>query len=498
MKLMTWSVHFETGIQSVDAQHHGLVDLINAVAQSLALEGESAKQQVMPLLQKLIEYAALHFKHEDDLMLQFALTPSYTAHHRQTHQAFVDEVLLMRQQFESGDCISGSDLLRFLTSWLTFHILSEDKRLAAQVHAIESGQSPAQAYANVNTLESAAPSAVYTTALLDLFSLLTERNRSLEQVNAQVRAAQLELEAVNRTLETRVQQRTQDLQASNHALESERQALLASMTQLERTQAQLLQSEKMAAVGQLAAGVAHEINNPIGFVNSNLGSLSHYLGQLFEVIDACQLHASDMQPALCQTIQGALQKIDYAYLRQDIGDLLKECKEGLARVKIIVSDLRDFSHVDEGKWLVADLNQAIESALNVVTNEIKYKADIHKELSELPKVLCIVSQINQVLVNLLVNAAHSIAVKGSITVRTGVAGDMVWVEITDTGCGMSEEVQKRIFEPFYTTKPVGQGTGLGLSISWEIVKRHQGKIELQSQVGKGSTFRITLPQNPQA
>jgi signal transduction histidine kinase len=161
-----------------------------------------------------------------------------------------------------------------------------------------------------------------------------------------------------------------------------------------------------------------------------------------------------------------------------------------------VSDLRDFTHVDTANWADADINHALDSALNVVWNELKYKAELVKHYGELPPVRCIVAQLGQVFVNLLVNAAHALPERGTITVRTGQADHHIWVEICDTGVGMSAETQKRIFEPFFTTKPVGQGTGLGLSISWEIVKRHQGILEVQSQPGQGSCFRITLPVTP--
>ncbi len=149
--------------------------------------------------------------------------------------------------------------------------------------------------------------------------------------------------------------------------------------------------------------------------------------------------------------------------------------------------------MDEGEWLPTDINKGLESTLNVIWNEVKYKAEVVKELADLPRVDCIPSQINQVLMNLMVNAAQAIEGRGSITLRTGVAGDKVWIEVVDTGKGMTTETRRRIFEPFYTTKPVGKGTGLGLSVTWDIVERHGGSIEVESEPGRGSTFRLTLP-----
>lgn len=267
------------------------------------------------------------------------------------------------------------------------------------------------------------------------------------------------------------------------------------VARIERTQSQLLQSEKMAAVGQLAAGVAHEINNPVGFVSSNLGSLGNYVDRLFELLAAYegleQALPAD-HPARLAVAQ-ARDAAEIDYLREDIPDLLRESREGLARVKHIVNDLKDFSRADEGEWQEADLNRGLESTLNVVWNEIKYKAQVVRELGELPKVRCIPAQINQVFMNLLVNAAQAIETAGTITLRSGAGDETVWVEIADSGKGMPAEVMARIFEPFFTTKPVGKGTGLGLSISADIVKRHRGALTVRSRPGEGTCFRLELP-----
>jgi signal transduction histidine kinase len=200
-----------------------------------------------------------------------------------------------------------------------------------------------------------------------------------------------------------------------------------------------------------------------------------------------------MPPVLRASIESLPAHAELQYIREDAPDLLRECKEGLARVKRIVSDLRDFSRVDTADFASSDIQTVLDSALQVVWNELKYKAEVIKEFAPLPPVVCSATQLGQVFVNLLVNAAHAIEGRGTITLRTGSGQDSVWIEIIDTGVGMSVETQKRIFEPFYTTKPVGQGTGLGLSISWEIVERHGGSLEVQSSLGHGTCFRITLP-----
>lgn len=492
MNLMAWSEHFVSGIGPVDDQHKALVEMINRAAPYLASGGDEAHLAVGPLLDKLVAYAAGHFKYEEDLMRNAHLLPTYFEQHQRTHQSFVDEVLQMRAQYENGESLSGNDLLQFLTSWLTFHILSEDKRMASQVLAVGAGQTAEQAFASLD-MSKGAPQAVYNAALVDLFSLLTARNRSLSDANAQVQDAKRELEAANALLESRVRERTHELAEANLALQSERTALVESIAQLKRAQDQLLQSGKMAAVGQLAAGVAHEINNPVGFVNSNLGTLSTYVENMFSLLSAYEQARVALPVAQRAAIEALPAHTEISYIREDLPTLLKECKDGLGRVKTIVNSLRDFTHVDTEQWAPADINAALESALNVAANEIKYKAEVSKNLAPLPPVTCIVAQLGQVFVNLLVNAAQAIPLHGKIIVRTGQAGDSVWIEICDNGAGMSAETQKRIFEPFYTTKAVGQGTGLGLSISWEIVTRHHGNMKVRSQPGLGTCFRITLP-----
>jgi len=495
MKLMAWSDHFVTGIATVDAQHHALVDMINAVAPSLALGEEDAGRLVAPLLDKLVHYAAVHFKHEEELMARTRLLPEYLAQHHRTHQAFVTEVLQMRQQYEQSGTLTGKELLQFLISWLTFHILSEDKRMASQVQAIGQGESAAQAYAALSPV-GGAPNAVYNDALIDLFSLLSERNRALVLANQQLLAAQAELEVANRSLEFRVHTRTQELSQANAALLQERQALQASMEQLARTQSQLLQSEKMAAVGQLAAGVAHEINNPIGFVSANLNTLAQYAGQLLALIDLSRQVSSHLAPEPKQILDSALQQAEFDYLRQDLPDLIRESKQGLARVMRIVSDLRDFSAGDDGPLQPTDLNQLLEAALQAVAPQLQGKAEVVRELAPSALAICRAGSMGQVLANLISNAVQAMPEPGRITLRSGVAPNEAWAEVSDTGCGMSEDVQKRIFEPFYTTKPVGQGTGLGLSLAWEIIQRHHGHIQVSSAPGAGTTFRISLPRAP--
>ncbi len=266
--------------------------------------------------------------------------------------------------------------------------------------------------------------------------------------------------------------------------------------QLQDTQHQLLQLEKMASLGQLAAGVAHEINNPIGFVSSNLNALEGYLKDLIAINAAYEVAEKKMMgdtPAEFDAVSKLKRDKDLDYLVRDAFQLVSESKQGLSQVTKIVRDLKEFSHVGEEEWSWADLHKGIESTLNIVWKELKYKCDVVREYANLPEVYCVPSQINQVLLNLLINAVQAIETKGIVTIRTGVGVDEVWIEIADTGKGMSPQDSKRIFEPFFTTKPVGVGTGLGLSLSYSIMQKHHGRIEVQSEVNKGTTMRICLP-----
>lgn len=288
-----------------------------------------------------------------------------------------------------------------------------------------------------------------------------------------------------------------DFKAAENALTENLAQLKATNQKLEEAQNQLLQSEKLASIGLLAAGVAHEINNPVGFVSSNLSTLTNYSKQLFTLINAYEkaLGTVTLPAALTEELDAVREDTDLEFIREDVVALLDESADGIQRVRRIVQDLKDFSHVDSGEWKPVNLNNCLESTLNVIWNELKFKVKIERELAELPDVLCNAPQINQVMMNLLVNAGHAIESSGTIYIRTGSLGDESWFEIEDTGSGITEQVQKRIFEPFFTTKPIGQGTGLGLSVSYGIIAKHNGRIELDSVVGRGSRFRVWLPND---
>jgi len=278
------------------------------------------------------------------------------------------------------------------------------------------------------------------------------------------------------------------------------EALQRAYKDLKETQAYLLQSEKMASLGQMAAGVAHEINNPVGFVSSNLRTLEEYMADLLQLIGGYESLLAAMERGDRDEIEGEKRRIqtltrqvNVGFLLEDLSRLVAQSLDGMERVRRIVQDLKEFSHVGRAERMRMNLNQGIESTLNIVWNELKYKAEVIKELGEIPEILCYPQQINQVFMNLLTNASQAIHERGKIWIRTYVSGGWVVVEVEDSGCGISEENIKKIFDPFFTTKPVGKGTGLGLSVSYGIVQKHNGRIEVESVVGKGTKFQVSLP-----
>ena len=267
-----------------------------------------------------------------------------------------------------------------------------------------------------------------------------------------------------------------------------------TLAALKRSQAKVLHQEKMASIGQLAAGVAHEINNPIGFINSNLSTLGKYLSRLSGFLAVqTECIAAGAPPEQVESVRQQQARLKIDYIVKDLEDLVRESLEGAERVRSIVADLKSFSRVDESEYKQADLNECLRSTINIVWNEIKYKATLKKELGEIPRTRCYPQQMNQVFMNLLVNAAHAIEHQGTITVRSWEEDGYVCVSVADTGHGISEENLNRIFEPFFTTKEVGKGTGLGLSITYDIVKKHNGEITVRSEPGKGTEFTVRIP-----
>lgn len=343
---------------------------------------------------------------------------------------------------------------------------------------------------NFNTAPIAEKGHDELTELAKTFNLLV---KNLETEYQSRLEAENELSQLNQSLEEKIARRTQALSEKNELLEQ-------SNKELKETQQQLFQAEKMASVGQLAAGVAHEINNPVGFVSSNLNTLTDYLSMfqiLMTLVKKLQPDADiEAQKALITEIHQFYAQHDFDFISEDVTPLIEESVEGLARVSEIVKGLKVFSRIDSDEKQWFDLNHCLNTTLTMVNNKLKYICKVEKQFADLPRVYFNVGKLTQVFTNLLINAGQAIEATGKqgvITVHTYLQGKQVIVDITDTGCGISEENLEKLFNPFFTTKPEGQGTGLGLSITYGIIQEHGGSIEVTSKEGEGSRFIITLP-----
>ena len=450
MKTFNWDQRFVTGLESVDQQHQHLVDLVNLVG-DLLLDGQADEAHLQPIFHDLADYARFHFADEERLMQQAGVDARHADAHKKHHAEFIKQVLLMwRGRASVADPVTT--LHDFLAAWLTVHILGEDQVMARILARQANGQTPEQAFDAEAAARDNSVSALLD-ALHGLYHLLSVQNHALADANER--------------LEEKVAERTREL----------------------------LQAEKMASVGRLAAGVAHEINNPVGFVHSNLGALRGYGDNLFGLIDAYQGAEQEIaSEAVRARLAEARKAADLAFLREDMAALLNESLGGLERVSRIVRHLKDFSHVDDAETREVDLNAGLEDSLQVAWHELEDRVEIIRDYGELPPLRCVAAQINQVFFNLILNASQAMDGPGHLTLRSRAAHGWVTIEIIDDGHGMSPEVQAHIFEPFYTTRPIGKGAGLGLSEAYDIVSKHGGRVDVSSAPGRGTTVTIRLPQ----
>ncbi|OZH56123.1 serine/threonine protein kinase, partial [Hydrocoleum sp. CS-953] len=328
-----------------------------------------------------------------------------------------------------------------------------------------------------------------------------ERLEILRLLSSQA-AVSLENAMLYGSVEQKIQERTQELNEKNLRLEQ-------TLHELQRTQSQLIQSEKMSSLGQLVAGVAHEINNPVGFIYGNLSPANEYISDLLNLIDLYQEH----YPEPVEEIQDEIEDIDLEFLIQDLQKLLNSIKVGAERIRDIVISLRNFSRLDEADMKPVNIHEGIDSTLLILHTRIKEKSDRHevkivRNYGNLPQVICYVSQVNQVFMNLLANGIDALENRRdkqqefdsqpTITISTEVTkSETVKIKIADNGSGINSQALSKIFDPFFTTKPVGVGTGLGLSISYSIVvEKHGGDLSCVSEVGKGTEFIIEIPIKP--
>jgi signal transduction histidine kinase len=317
-------------------------------------------------------------------------------------------------------------------------------------------------------------------AFLELLLRATARYRMVsdlhaEAVNADYEALRFEHAAL------------QESEARYKALAAElEQRVQEQVKTIENAQRQLYQAEKLASIGQLAAGTAHEINNPMSFIRSNLSTGREYVNKLKQLVPL-------IQTGNIASVAAAWREMDLDFVLEDFSGLLAESVAGADRVARIVADLKGFSNVDGAEEGIADLNDNIRTAANVIAPRLQGRIELALDLAPLPRLLCLPGHLNQVLLNLLMNAVQAISTQGKILVRSDVADDAIRIRISDDGCGIPADVVSRIFDPFFTTREVGSGTGLGLTVCRDIVRAHGGRIEVESEEGKGSTFTVYLP-----
>lgn len=278
------------------------------------------------------------------------------------------------------------------------------------------------------------------------------------------------------------------------------QQLADSYQELKRSQEQVIQQEKMATIGQLSAGIAHEINNPVGYVSSNLATVRKYFTKLSEFIalQSDTIKAYEQGSVSPININAEKKRLKINYILEDIEDLSRESLEGCERIRSIIGDLKSFARADDDQPALADIHEVINKTINVIWNEIKYKAKVDKQFGDLPRTTCYANRLSQVFMNLLVNASHAITEQGQITITTWHEAGVIFVTVHDNGGGIPREHLALVFQPFFTTKAKGKGTGLGLSICKEIIEKQQGSITVESTVGAGTTFTVRIPVVPPA
>lgn len=326
----------------------------------------------------------------------------------------------------------------------------------------------------------------YKRTLTDKLTITNILNASIDEIESQKKIIESAKDQINRNLV--------EMQEQKKLIEEKNNESNKLLTELKETQTQLVQSEKMASLGQLTAGVAHEINNPINFVSANIKPLKEDLNDILECIGQ---YEKVIEENKLENYFSELEKFkknkDIIFSMQEIQELLKGIEEGANRTTEIVKGLRNFSRLDQNIIKKANMNEGIESTLTLLHSVYKDRIEIEKDLGEIQEVECLPGQINQVLMNILSNAIQAIHDKGEIFIKTWEEEPMVKISIKDTGSGMSEVTKQKIFDPFFTTKEVGKGTGLGLSISYGIIEKHKGKIEVNSEPGKGTEFIISVP-----
>lgn len=313
-------------------------------------------------------------------------------------------------------------------------------------------------------------------------SKYTEINQLVDAFNKMA----LNLNYLYSSLEQKVEERTQEIEKKNIALND-------AYAKLKETHTMMVHSEKMRSLGELVAGITHEINNPVNFIYGNLVHLKEYSENLIKIIDQFEEVKNKLPEEDQKELNNLMEEIDYEFIKEDLPSLIKSCRDGADRTKTIVTDLKSFSRLEEMVIRDVDLHKEIDAALNIIHNKLKYTATLHKEYGDIPTLPTYGGQLNQVFINILDNAAYAIGSKGDIYIRTKKVDNNIIIEFEDNGSGISKENLKKICEPFFTTKPVGDGSGLGMSISYKVIKSHNGEIKIESEEGKGTKVSLILP-----